>query len=462
MLGYVDHLQLGDQSKAVMKALVLGDRSDIDAHLQEEYAKAGAVHLLAISGLHVGVLMIILQSLFGYLIPLHKYRRWLLFLTVTSSLWCYAFLTGLSPSVLRAVTMFSFLSFSNVIHRPGLPMQQLWLSLLFLMLIQPSLVYEVGFQLSYAAVFVIPWVMPKFQSLNRSKWVVIQKGLDLLVLGCVARLSTLPLSLYYFHQFPALFWISNLAIVPSLGLILGGCLIGLAISPWEFIAAYYGRIIDQMLHAMNTLIAYVAKQESFLFTNIPFDAIDAFLLAMMVVLVFFTIIKFRLAVVYLLVILSFGFHYSVKHTPFHDDEFIVFHSYKNTLIGIKEGEKVTFLYDESKTINQKIIDDYTLQRQINKQNFQTIPLGLQWGDNQLLIVDENRFYDFPSLLGSIVIVRNSPKVYLGHLIQRLQPKAIVADGSNFKNYIDQWKKTCKSNGIPFYDTSKEGAFILNL
>tara|TARA_Y200000002_G_C22662411_1_gene656388 strand:+ start:285 stop:998 length:714 start_codon:yes stop_codon:yes gene_type:complete len=236
--------------------------------------------------------MIILQSLFGYLIPLHKYRRWLLFLTVTSSLWCYALLTGLSPSVLRAVTMFSFLSFSNVMHRPGLPMQQLWLSLLFLVLIQPSLVYEVGFQLSYAAVFGILWVMPKFQSLNRSKWVVIQKGLDLLVLGCVAQLSTLPLSLYYFHQFPALFWISNLAIVPSLGLILGGCLIGLAISPWEFIAAYYGRIVDQMLHAMNTLIAYVAKQESFLFTNIPFDAIDALLLAMMVVLVFFTIQNF--------------------------------------------------------------------------------------------------------------------------------------------------------------------------
>jgi len=461
MLGYVDHLQLRDQSKAVMKALVLGDRSEIDAHLQEEYAKAGAVHLLAISGLHVGVLMIILQSLFGYLIPLHKYRRWLLFLTVTSSLWCYAFLTGLSPSVLRAVTMFSFLSFSNVMHRPGLPMQQMWLSLLFLVLIQPSLVYEVGFQLSYAAVFGILWVMPKFQSLNRSKWVVIQKGLDLLVLGCVAQLSTLPLSLYYFHQFPALFWISNLAIAPSLGLILGGCLIGLAISPWEFIAAYYGRIIDHMLHAMNTLIAYVAKQESFLFTNIPFDAIDALLLAMMVVLVFFTILKFRLAVVCLLVILSFGFHYSVKYTPFNENEFIVFHSYKNTLIGIKEGEKVTFLYDESKTMNQKIIDDYTLYRQINKQNFQTIPLGLQWGNTQQLIVDENRLYDFPKLAGCVVILRNSPKVHLGHLIQRLQPKAIVADGSNFKNYIDQWKKTCESNGIQFYDTSKEGAFILN-
>ena len=87
--------------------------------------------------------------------------------------------------------------------------------------------------------------------------------------------------------------------------------------------------------------------------------------------------------------------------------------------------------------------------------------GFNGGNNQLLILDENRLYDFPKLAGCVVILRNSPKVHLGHLIQRLQPKAIVADGSNFKNYIDQWKKTCESNGIQFYDTSKEGAFILN-
>lgn len=114
--------------------------------------------------------MLLLQSFFGYLIPLtYKYRRRFLFVAVTLSLWSYAFLTRLSPSVLRAVTMFSFLSFSNVLHRPGLPMQQLWLSLLVLILIRPSLVYEVGFQLSYAAVFGILWVMPKLDSLFQSK-----------------------------------------------------------------------------------------------------------------------------------------------------------------------------------------------------------------------------------------------------------------------------------------------------
>lgn len=462
LLEHVDKLGMRKQSKAVLQALVLGDRSDLDAHLQEKYAKAGAVHLLAISGLHEGVLMLLLQSFFGYLIPLtHKYRRWFLFVAVTLSLWSYAFLTGLSPSVLRAVTMFSFLSFSNVLHRPGLPMQQLWLSLLVLILIRPSLVYEVGFQLSYAAVFGILWVMPKLNSLFQSKWVFLQKGWSLLILGCIAQLSTLPLSLYYFHQFPALFWISNLVIVPLLGVILSAGLLGVVIAPWEIGAAYYGKLLDFILNGMNTLVSTVAQQESFLFTNIPFDRLDALLLAAMVFVVFMLIRKFRLNSLILLVLLSFGLHYSVGSSPYQSNELVVFHDYQNTLIGIKKNRGVTYLHDTSQSINQRLIDDYTLNRQISNNVTQNLPFGLQWGEDCLLIVDEYVLYDFPSLTGCIVVLRNSPKVHLDHLIQSLQPKGIIADGSNYKSYIDRWKKSCESHGIELHDTSTEGAFVLN-
>jgi competence protein ComEC len=462
LLQHIDKLGMRKQSEAVLQALVLGDRSELDTHLQEEYAKAGAVHLLAISGLHVGVIMLLLQSFFGYLIPLtYKYRRWFLFATVTLSLWSYAFLTGLSPSVLRAVTMFSFLSFSNVFHRPGLPMQQLWLSLLVLILIRPSLVYEVGFQLSYAAVFGILWVMPKIHFLFQSKWVFFQKGWSLLVLGCIAQLSTLPFSLYYFHQFPGLFWISNLVIVPLLGVILVSGLLGVAIAPWEIGAAIYGKLLDFILYGMNTLVSAVAQQESFLFTDIAFDHLDALLLAAMVFVLFLLIRKFRLDSLALLVLLSFGFHYSVNSSPYADSELVVFHDYQNTLIGIKKNKDVTYLHDISQSVNQRLIDDYTLNRQIRNIVFQNFPLGLQWGEDCLLIVDENELYDFPSLAGCIIVLRNSPKVHLDHLIQHLHPKEIIADGSNYKRYINRWEQSCKSNGIELHDTSTDGAYILN-
>ena len=462
LLQHVDKLEMRAQSEAVLQALVLGDRSDLDAHLQEEYAKAGAVHLLAISGLHVGVIMLLLQSFFGYLIPLtFKYRRWFLFAAVTLSLWSYAFLTGLSPSVLRAVTMFSFLSFSNVLQRPGLPMQQLWLSLLVLILIRPSLVYEVGFQLSYAAVFGILWVMPKLNSLFQSKWTFIQKSWSLLVLGCIAQLSTLPFGLYYFHQFPGLFWISNLVIVPLLGVILVAGLLGVAIAPWEIGAAHYGKLLDFILYGMNTLVSVVAKQESFLFTDIPFDYLDALLLGAMVFVLFLLIRKFRLDFLALLVFLSFGFHYSVDSSPYPDNELVIFHDYQNTLIGIKKNKDVTYLLDKSQSINQKLIDNYTLNRQIRNNVSQNLPFGLQWGKDCILIVDEDVLYDFPSMVGCIVLLRNSPKVHLDDLIQRLQPKEIIADGSNYKSYIKRWEQSCKSNGIEFHDTATEGAYVLN-
>ena len=79
----------------------------------------------------------------------------------------------------------------------------------------------------------------------------------------------------------------------------------------------------------------------------------------------------------------------------------------------------------------------------------------------MLIVDEYVLYDFPSLAGCIVELRNSPKVNLDHLIQRLHPKEVIGDGSNYKSYIKKWKKSCRSNGIELYDTSTEGAYILN-
>ena len=94
-------------------------------------------------------------------------------------------------------------------------------------------------------------------------------------------------------------------------------------------------------------------------------------------------------------------------------------------------------------------------------NFKNLPLGLQWDGGQLLIVDEHMLYDFPSLAGNLIVLRNSPKVHLDHLIQSLQPKGIIADGSNYKSYINRWKKSCESHGIELHDTSTKGAFILN-
>jgi competence protein ComEC len=217
--------------------------------------------------------------------------------------------------------------------------------------------------------------------------------------------------------------------------ILSAGLLGVAIAPWEIGAAYYGKLLDFILHGMNELVSIVARQESFLFSEIPFDGVDALLLAAMTFVLFLLIREFRLNSLTLLVVLSFGFHYSVGSSPYPSNEIVVFHDYQNTLISIKEDRNVTYLHDTSQTINQRLVDDYNLDRQITKDNFKNLPLGLQWDGGQLLIVDEHMLYDFPSLAGNLIVLHNSPKVHLDHLIQSLQPKGIIADGSNYKSYI---------------------------
>ena len=192
---------------------------------------------------------------------------------------------------------------------------------------------------------------------------------------------------------------------------------------------------------------------------LTYPYIDSFHAAIPFVL-FLLIREFRLNSLILLVVLSFGFHYSVGSLSYTSNEFVVFHDYQNTLISIKEDRDVTYLHDMSQTINQRVVDDYNLDRQITKDNFKNLPLGLQWDGGQLLIVDEHMLYDFPSLAGNLIALRNSPKVHLDHLIQSLQPKGIIADGSNYKSYIDRWKKSCESHGIELHDTSTKGAFIL--
>ena len=223
----IKHLGLSTQTEALLQALLLEERSGIDSEMRTSYADAGAVHLLAISGLHIGILMLLLQWLFGGFLYLpYPLGKQLQTVMVVLCLWGYALLTGLSPSVLRAVTMFGFVALSRLIDRPGMPLQSLWLSLWVLVGLNPRLIYEVGFQLSYAAVAGILWALPKLIEHYNPKHFLLGKLWRLWLLGMVAQLSVLPLSLYYFHQFPGLFWVSNLVVVPLLGWILWAEILG--------------------------------------------------------------------------------------------------------------------------------------------------------------------------------------------------------------------------------------------
>jgi competence protein ComEC len=140
--------------------LLLGQRQDISKELLTDYQKAGAIHILAVSGLHVGVLLWMLSFLFQ---PIERlpYGKFLKAIVIVLLLWGFAFIAGLSASVVRAVTMFTFLAIGQSFQRKHVVTYSLIASMFFLLLIKPMFIFDVGFQLSYLAVFGIVWLQPK-------------------------------------------------------------------------------------------------------------------------------------------------------------------------------------------------------------------------------------------------------------------------------------------------------------
>lgn len=210
---------LQDDSKALIMALVLGTKKELSDKRIQQYQRAGAMHLLAISGLHIGIVLLLLRFIVAPLKRI-RYGTFLAAVLPIALLWCFALITGASSSVIRAVTMFSFLQIGLALKRNNIRIQGVWVSFVVLLFVQPRLLFDVGFQLSYAAVFGIVWMMPYWQRLFVKKHPLVRYVAVLIGLGSIAQLSVLPLSLYYFHQFPLLFWLSNLVLVPFLGIII--------------------------------------------------------------------------------------------------------------------------------------------------------------------------------------------------------------------------------------------------
>lgn len=216
----LDKQSLKPNEIAFLKAIFLGQRQDISFDIYEDYSKAGAIHILAISGLHIGILVMLFQLILRPILYF-RYGKFIRITLILVVLWSFAIITGLSASVLRAVTMFSLFVIAQGLKRPTKPLNSLAISAFILLLIKPEFCFDVGFQLSYAAVAAIVIIKPVLDACWTLRNTVASFFLDLLKVSIAAQIGILPLSLYYFHQFPGLFFLTNMVIIPALMLVLG-------------------------------------------------------------------------------------------------------------------------------------------------------------------------------------------------------------------------------------------------
>ena len=451
----------------IINALVLGQRQSISKELLNSYAGAGAIHILAVSGLHVGILFMLL----GFLLkPIEKikYGKHFNTLFTISFLWGFALLTGLSGSVVRAVTMFTFITIGMAFtNNKSSVLHALITSFFLLILIHPLYIFDVGFQMSYAAVLGIVLLFPKIESLiPRIKWVFPRKIWQLFVVSISATIGTLPISLYYFHQFPGLFFLSNIVIVPFVGIIMGIGIAVVILSVFNklpnFLVDYYGFILS----SMNRFIEWIALQEQFIFKHITFS-IFALIASYLVIALgyrWWIIKKSKSFIAFLVAILVFqSVFFWEKYQTETSNELIIFHKSRNTLIGIKKSKslEVFHSFDSLNTQKTKFITDYKVGEKLDNPIYtNNIPNVLDYNKTKILVIDSLGIYKNLAFKPNIVLLRLSPKINLKRLISLYQPKLLIADGSNYKSAVSQWKETCFQNSIDFYYTGTKGAFIL--
>jgi len=463
----------GEQEQAIAAALVLGVTEGIDTDLQNAYAASGAMHVLAVSGLHVGIIYAILLFL---LRPLNRFAwsRWVVFIISIISLWSFAFVTGLSPSVLRAVTMFSFIALARPLGWRTNIYNTLAGSAFLLLLFNPYLIMSVGFQLSYLAVLGIVYLQRPLYNLweieNRvGDWVW-----QITCVSIAAQLSTFALGMLYFHQFPVYFLVSNLFVIPLSTLVLVSGILLLAMSTWSAAAGLTGVILTFLIRALNGVVFYVEDLPFSLIEEIHLSTFQCwlimiFLLGLVFMIEFKSIRWLYLSGVCSLILITtqwIHFNDSIKR-----QQFVVYSvTGFSAMEWIDDGQSY-FMADSALIQDQERMRFHIRPNRLNsgvsmihsQSPFQTeLEKGVHlsfWKENTIAFID--RKHDLLPEFAKIdylVIGKNS--INANKSGNHLNVKKVILDGSNSPWFIHQWKKYCAEQNISFHAVSEEGAFVL--
>lgn len=261
----MDLLILDKYANQVAKALLLGQKKNLEKEVNDAYVTAGAMHILAVSGLHVGI---IYGFFFLFVKPfrLQVGKRVLYLSVIILLIWGYALLTGMSPSVMRAATMFSIMALAQMKSRNPSIFNAIALSALILLVYDPLLIFAVGFQLSYLALIGILLIQPILIKLWAPKSKVLEYIWQISTVGIAAQLITFPISAYYFHVFPSYFFLSNLIAIPGAFLIMSFGVPFMLFAQIPFIAKPLAWITEYLISIVNQLIFGIQQ--------LPFAKID--------------------------------------------------------------------------------------------------------------------------------------------------------------------------------------------
>ncbi len=481
-LGVLEKYLTTPNELAVGNALILGYKDDLDEEVRSAYAHTGALHVLAVSGLHVGLVAFFVNIL----LSLVKSRTWTWRMSkaiiLIGTIWAFALITGGSPSVLRAATMFMFLIIGLSVNRTTNIYNSLAISAVFLLVWNPYLLFNVSFQLSYFAILGIIFFTPKIYSSVFFKNSFLRRAWQLMSVTFGAQIGTLPISIYYFHSFPFLAWMSGVVVIPAATVILGSGLLLLFVhSVIPTLAFIPATILYYSIWSMNQVIFFIQK--------IPLSVVVGLWIGIGTVILLYAIIGNIVLVfttknmrwllpaggLFLLISINYSF---TSFGEIHQRKLFIYHSYKNTIIDFFDGKNgwsfsngnieeknLSFTTQNNRWahgIKKNEQFNFTSDDFLNQNVFFQKPF-LQFFDKKILVIDEHfQFRNHAKINVDFILIRNKPNLNIEDVSTYFLFEKIIFDASNPKWKVDKWKTDCQKLNIPYYDILENGAFEISL
>ncbi|TVQ10757.1 MAG: ComEC family competence protein [Bacteroidetes bacterium] len=468
---------------AVASALLLGYREYLDEDLQREFAGAGAMHILCVSGLHVGIIFLALNVMFGFLTRLRggKYMKTVVIIAL---IWFYAAITGFAPSVMRASTMFSFVAVGQTFRRSTNIYNTLAASALMLVMINPFIVSRIGFQLSYIAVISIVSLQPLFYKQLYFKNKILDHGWGIITVSLAAQLGTGPMALFYFNQFPNYFLLTNLIVIPLTGLIIKGGLLLFFSAPVAFVSQYFGIVLSWIVWTLHTAVRMIEGLPGSTANSLVIGFHDKLLIFILISVAGLVWMKKQKKLVLLLMVglLLLSTSFSTRHFVNQNrKQLVVYHVPNGTAVDIFHQGNCYF-YGCENVLNNPGTILFNVRDHRLKSGFRAsepILLSMEeWEDQKLFVrngfinvaghsariidgqleLPSQRF--FPDTLDHLII-RGNPRWSLSNLMDVLPARTIVFDNSNHLRHHRRWKEECDSLGINCWSVALQGAYVYN-